>query len=327
MRQRWTKKLPSKGKMKRRSAIFLATFIAATLLSLIYNAATTPHARPPAGLAYVQTGDIRTRYRQWGDGGIPVVLIHGAVESADTWSPLASALARDHRVYALDLNGAGYTEGQAPYDLDHQVDQLLAFMDALHLDRPVLIGHSAGAGTVAAVTLRAPHRIGGLMFLDGDARAPGTGGRIGLTALRVALVRPYRTTVIRLASRSDWLVRVMYSWQCGPGCPSLNTADVRAWTRPTQMPGAENAFWASLHGSLLGLPGTRLAALRSIQIPKSVVVGADDKVVSPSAAAKTARDIGAPPPTVLPRARHLTMISSVAEVAAATEELISRRAG
>jgi pimeloyl-ACP methyl ester carboxylesterase len=300
-------------------------FTACTLSSVTYNAANSPRARPPAGLTYVQTGDVRTRYRHWGNGGPPVVLLHGAIESAETWAPLASVLARDHRVYALDLNGAGYTEGRAPYDLEHQALQVLAFLDAMRLDHPVLVGHSAGAGTVAAVTLRAPARIGGLMFLDGDAGAPGTSGRIALTALRTVLVRPYRTTLMRLGLRSDRVVRTVYAMQCGPACPPLDAAGVRAWTRPYQVPGAEEAFWASLHGSLLGLPSTRLARLRSIEVPKSVVVGADDAVVSPSAAAEAARQIGAPPPTVIPGARHLPMISSVAAVAAAINELESQR--
>ena len=68
------------------------------------------------GLTYLQTGDIRTRYRQWGTTGTPIVLVHGFIESADTWQPTASRLAAaGHRVYALDLDGWGYSQRVAPF--------------------------------------------------------------------------------------------------------------------------------------------------------------------------------------------------------------------
>ena len=153
----------------------LALAVAATAFSLIYNAATAGRARVPAGLTYVRTADLTTRYRVWGSGGSPIVLVHGAAESADTWETLAEALARDHRVYALDLDGSGYTSRRAPYTVEHQTRQLLAFLDALRIDRPVLVAHSAGAAVAAEAVLREPRRAGGLLFLDGDALAGGAG--------------------------------------------------------------------------------------------------------------------------------------------------------
>ncbi len=89
--------------------------VVATVASFTYNAFTSGRARTPAGLSYVQAGDVRTRYETWGHTGTPIVLVHGAFESADTWSRLAPLLARDHRVYALDLTGSGYSRRRGPY--------------------------------------------------------------------------------------------------------------------------------------------------------------------------------------------------------------------
>ena len=105
-RRRWPRRL---------GVTVLALAVACTLFSLIYNAATAGRARPPSGLTYVRTGDLLTRYRAWGSGGSPIVLVHGAAESADTWAALATRLARGHRVYALDLDGSGYTSRRGPY--------------------------------------------------------------------------------------------------------------------------------------------------------------------------------------------------------------------
>jgi pimeloyl-ACP methyl ester carboxylesterase len=308
--------------LRRAGATVLALVVAGTLFSVIFNAATSGRARPPAGLTYVRTGDLMTRYRVWGSAGSPIVLIHGAAESADTWERLATTLARDHRVYALDLNGAGYTSRRAPYTLDHQARQLLAFLDAMRLDRPVLVAHSAGAATAAEAVLRAPGRAGGLMFLDGDALRGGAGPG---PAVRYVVVPPYRTTLLRLVVRSDWLIRTIYSSQCGPACPRLDAAGVEVWRRPYEVAGAETGVWASLRYGVPGLSEARLTLLRGVSLPKAVVYGAEDHVFAASSAADTARRIGAPPPTLITGARHLTMISSPAEVGRLVEALAARR--
>lgn len=296
--------------------------VAGTAFSFVFNAATSGRARPPAGLAYVRTGDLMTRYRVWGSGGSPIVLVHGAAESADTWERLAGILARDHRVYALDLNGAGYTERRAPYTVDHQTRQLLAFLDAMRLDRPVLVAHSAGAAPAAEAVLREPGRAGALMFLDADALKGGAGPG---PAAHYLMISPYRTTLLRLVVRSGWLIRKIYSSQCGPACPRLSAAGVDVWRRPYEVAGAEAGVWGSLSYGVPGLSEARVAALRGVGLPKAVVYGADDHVFAKTSAADTARRIGAPPPTLIPGARHLTMISSPEEVARAVESLAAQR--
>ncbi|GAA4501953.1 alpha/beta hydrolase [Actinoallomurus oryzae] len=308
--------------LRRLAAAVAALIVAATVFSFIYNAATAGRARPPAGLTYVRTGDLMTRYRVWGSGSSPIVLVHGAAESADTWARLAPLLARDHRVYAIDLDGAGYTTRRGPYTVDHQTRQLLAFLDAMRLDRPVLVGHSAGAAIVAEAVLRAPARAGGLLLLDGDALAGGAGPP---AVLRHLLIPPYRITLLRMVVHSDWLIREIYSSQCGPACPRLDAAGVDVWRRPYEVAGAEAGVWGMLRNGVAGLPARRLELLRGVSLPKAVVYGADDHVFAKTSAADTARRIGAPPPTLIPGARHLTMISSPGEVARAVEGLAARR--
>jgi pimeloyl-ACP methyl ester carboxylesterase len=296
-----------------------------TLASFGYNALTAGRAAPPQGMSYVRAGDVMTRYRTWGNTGSPVVLVHGAFESADTWSRLAPLLARDHRVYALDLTGYGYSARRGPYTTGHFAQQLLGFLDAMHLggtrDRPVLVAHSSGAASAAEATLRAPDRIGGLMFLDGDALATGAGSR---SPARHLMIPPYRISLLRLALRSDWIIRSVFSQQCGPSCPGLDRAGVDLWRRPFQTPGAESALWDMVETGVPGVAPDRLARLREVGAPKAVVFGASDDVFSQDTPAQTAARIGAPSPTLIPAARHLTMISDPAAVAAAVEALAAR---
>ncbi|MEN3309214.1 MAG: hypothetical protein V7603_5416 [Micromonosporaceae bacterium] len=296
-------------------------FLVTTVWSGVFNAVTAGRRQPPPGLSYVRTGGYLTRYVRWGTAGSPVVLVHGAFESADTWQPTARLLARRHQVYALDLVGFGYTQRRGHYTLDDQVRQLLAFLDAFYLRRPVLVAHSSGAAIAAEATLRAPDRVGGLLLLDGDALATGAGAR---SPVRYVVIPPYRVTLLRLGLRSDWLIRTAYQRQCGPTCPRLDAAGVDAWRRPFQVAGAEAAAWAMLDQGVPGLAPGRLAQLARLPLPKAVVFGAQDEVFDQDSAARTANLIGAPPPTLIPGAHHLTMVSSPGVVAGAADALATR---
>ncbi|WP_316784110.1 alpha/beta fold hydrolase [Streptomyces sasae] len=307
----------------RRAAFGCAVLLAVvTTASFTYNAFTAGRAARPQGLRYIQAADIRTRYQTWGTTGSPIVLVHGAFEQVDTWSRLAPLLAHDHRVYALDLTGDGYSQRRGPYTVDHFTRQLLGFLGAMHLgapgERPLLVGHSSGAAVVAEAALRAPGRIGSVMLLDGDALDTGAGPP---PALKYLLIDPYRTSLLRIGLRTDWLIRSIYDAQCGPACPRLDAAGLDQWRRPLQVPGAEGALWSMLGQGVPGIPANQVARLAALHIPKSVVFGAQDDVFSKNTPQQTARRIGAPSPTLIPRARHLTMISSPHEVAAAVEAL------
>jgi pimeloyl-ACP methyl ester carboxylesterase len=317
---------PRLRRWARRLVIALAATLAlVTCASVGYNALTAGRTAPPPGQVYVRAADVRTRYRVWGTTGSPIVLVHGAFESADTWSRLAPLLAHDHRVYALDLTGAGYSARRGPYTAGHLAAQLRGFLDAMDLGssgrRPLLVAHSSGAAVAAEATLRAPGRIGGLLMLDGDALNTGAGAR---TPIGHVLFNPYRTSLLRLGLRSDWLIRTFYNAQCGPSCPPLDHAGVQVWRRPYQVAGGEPGLWGSLAAGNPGLPAARVSQLRESGVPASVVFGADDGLFGKDAPAQTAGRIGAPPPTLIPGGRHLTMISDPVAVAAAVEALAVR---
>lgn len=286
--------------------------------SLTYNAATDGRAALPPNLTFVRTGDIETRYRAWGPAqpapGMPIVLLHGFLEDSDTWSDLAPLLATEHRVEALDLRGFGYTQHGGPVDVRADAAQLHDFLTARGLTKPLLVAHSSGAGVAAEFALEHPDEVGGLLFLDGDALPIG-----GPAWLPNVFLNPWRTSVLRLAVRSDQLIRSVYGSQCGPRCPALTPATLDQWRRPLQVPGAEDAVWQLARQHALGLPESRVAQLHDLAVPKAVVFGAEDSTFSKDSAALTARRIGAQTTVLIPNARHLTMISDPRAIADVVE--------
>jgi pimeloyl-ACP methyl ester carboxylesterase len=304
----------------RQAGITIAAIIAAvTIASFAYNLATDGPVPRPAGLHLVKGGGFDTRYRTWGTTGSPVVLVPGAFETADTFAEIGPVLSARHRVYAIDLTGTGYSAPSPPFSAAHLADQLLAFLRAMHLtgpDAPVLVGHSAGAAVVGMAALADPKSVSGVVFLDGDALPLSFPPLLGWL-----LINPYRTSLVRLVLSSDSLIKQIYQSQCGPTCAPLSAAGVRTWRLPLQQPGFLDLITYNLRHGIPAMTDAQLRAFKATPVPKLVVYGRDDPMLSSAGATATALRIGAPPPIAVP-GRHLTMIASAGQLTAVIEGFI-----
>ena len=275
----------------------------------------------PAGLFFVRTGPYLTRFQVWGSPSAdPVVLVHGAFESVTTWGPVARLLATNHHVEAYDLEGYGYTERVGPYTTESLASQLAAFLIARHLDHPVLVGHSLGAGVIARFVLDNPGLASGVVFLDGD----GLSVTIPGTWVPGAIPEPFRTALFRLVVGNDALVSTIFGLACGPGCPTLTPDQTAAVRRPFQVAGAESAVLALTGRPVVGVTAPELGHIRSLRLSALVVFGADDPEYSADAPARTALRIGAPAPTLIAGCGHLSLWSHPFEVAAAVGRFADR---
>jgi pimeloyl-ACP methyl ester carboxylesterase len=230
-------------------------------------------------------------------------------------------------VFAIDLSGTGYSVPNPPFTAGHLAAQVLAFARAMKLtgaSAPVLAGHSAGAADVGIAALQGAKAVRGVVFLDGDATPLGAPPFLGAIA-GTLFINPYKTSLLRLALSQDWLIRNIYSSQCGPTCPPLSQAGVNTWRWPLEQPGFQAEITEALRSGVTAMTPAQFAALQANSVPKLVVTGAGDPQMSHSDAALTARRIGAPPPVSVP-GRHLTMIASPGQVAAAIDSLGNRHA-
>jgi N-formylmaleamate deformylase len=98
----------------------------------------------------------RFHYLSWGTEEVErpsMVLIHGITSSARSWMRVGPALADRYRVYAFDMRGHGDSvkPSSGAYSLRQTADDTIAFIEALELQRPVLLGHSWGGATALVV--------------------------------------------------------------------------------------------------------------------------------------------------------------------------------
>ncbi|MEU2082784.1 alpha/beta hydrolase [Streptomyces albus] len=127
------------------------------------------------GTQTVRTDDgVRLAYRAWGaETGTPVVLLHCLGEDGEDWrGPLISALAGAHPVYALDLRGHGESDWPGSYALADFVADLRGFLDALGVERAVLVGHSFGSVVAYLFAQEHPGRVERLVLEETGALRP-----------------------------------------------------------------------------------------------------------------------------------------------------------
>lgn len=115
---------------------------------------------------FIDTPGLRTHVASIGDGE-PLVMLHGLPEHWWQWRRVGPALARDYRVICPDLRGFGWTRADAPgMGRLTQMEDLLAVMDALGLDRIRLVAHDMGALTAAHLAYAAPERVRAMAILS-----------------------------------------------------------------------------------------------------------------------------------------------------------------
>ena len=93
--------------------------------------------------------------------GPPLLLLHGFPQHWWAWRKIIPDLAQHYRVICPDLRGAGWTDAPpGGYDRDQLVADIIALLDARHLDRVDLVGYDWGGLIGFKVCLNHPARIG-----------------------------------------------------------------------------------------------------------------------------------------------------------------------
>lgn len=113
-------------------------------------------------------------YHVCSDGaGSPIVLLHGFTGSVCSWTPLLADFVSTHQVIRIDLLGHGQTdcpETAKRYSMEHQVADLVAIFDALHVKKTDLLGYSMGGRTALSLACLHPERIRTLVL---ESASPG----------------------------------------------------------------------------------------------------------------------------------------------------------
>lgn len=262
---------------------------------------------------------VDTRVIEAGSAGPAIVLVHGTGGRADRWIRNVDALAAaGHRVCAFDLPGHGFAS-KGP-GLDCSVPGyrkfLGDFLDAMKIDKAVIVGTSLGGHVVASFACAHPDRVSGVVL----------SGSMGL----VPLGAEARGRVEAGANNQSYegvkgkLARVIFD-------PALVTQDfVDEEFRINNSAGAKESF-ATL-GSYIGqkldddVVGEALAKLTPA-LPTLLLWGAEDKTVPLSVGEAAAALLPGARLVVLQKAAHTSYYERADDFNAVLLDFLAGRLG
>lgn len=159
--------------MKRCAASLFAIAVCVTALA-------SALAGEPTHEYFTTSDGIKIHYMRLGDQGSWVVLIHGYTGSAEgNWfrNGIAEALAKNHRVVALDCRNHGRSDKPNPRG-PGQASDVLELMDHLKIEKAHIHGYSMGGMITARLLASNPERFitaafggSGIPETDPDLRA------------------------------------------------------------------------------------------------------------------------------------------------------------
>jgi pimeloyl-ACP methyl ester carboxylesterase len=121
----------------------------------------------PAIGKFVTVRGNRIHYVEKGEGR-PILFIHGLGAQLHHFRhPLFAAFGPGYRLIALDRPGSGYSVRAAGANagLTEQADVIAGFIEALDLEKPLLVGHSLGGAVALTTALNHPDAISGVALL------------------------------------------------------------------------------------------------------------------------------------------------------------------
>lgn len=169
---------------------------------------------------FVEANGLRLHFLEYGDESqAPLVILPGITSPAITWEFVALELRRDYRVLTMDVRGRGLSDRGESYELPVLARDVAESIAELGLDRPAVLGHSAGARMAAAFGALYPELRGPLVIADPPLSGPGrapypTTREMFAESIRIAQagataedMRPFFPTWTeeQLALRAAWL--------------------------------------------------------------------------------------------------------------------------
>jgi non-heme chloroperoxidase len=113
---------------------------------------------------------VRLEVLDWGGSGRPLILLPGLGDTAHVFDVFAQKLAANYHVYGITTRGFGDSSAPAVdaanYSAERLGEDVIAVIDALKLERPILAGHSVAGEYLSSVATRYPKKIAAVIYID-----------------------------------------------------------------------------------------------------------------------------------------------------------------
>lgn len=121
---------------------------------------------------FIEIDGINIHYKEYGSGDTVLFMLHGMLGNVSSWNSITPELSKDYRIVAYDRLAFGLTERPKvetelnPYSPQQIEERALKLMDELEIEKPVLVGHSAGGNMALRLAISHPESFSGLILIS-----------------------------------------------------------------------------------------------------------------------------------------------------------------
>jgi 3-oxoadipate enol-lactonase len=221
-------------------------------------------------------GSVSLALAEAGEGGRPLLLVHGFTGAKEDFTEWLDALAElGWHAVAPDQRGHGASHqpaDEADYSFEAYATDLLGLLDALAWERATVLGHSMGGMVVQTAALRAPERFDAIVLMDTSHRALRTDE--GLVELAIGLARTEGLAAVIAAQEALGADAPLDS---GPHQRVLATRPGYKEFGDRKMLDSSPAMYAAMLQAITDATTVdRLPDLERIAVPTLVLVGDED---------------------------------------------------
>lgn len=139
-----------------------------------------------------------------GEGGIPLIVIHGYLGMSDNWKTFGTQMAAiGYEVHMLDLRNHGRSFQSDDWSYDFMVEDVVRYMDHHAMCDAIVLGHSMGGKVVMKLATRYPSKVEKMIVADISPRSYAPHHQVILNALKAVdfSVKPTRQEVDAVLSQ------------------------------------------------------------------------------------------------------------------------------
>lgn len=244
-----------------------------------------------AMMHYTITGDYESR---------AIVLIHGFPFSSTMWDSQVNTLSemKNLSIVTYDIRGHGNSEvGDGQYNIELFVDDLIALLDHLKINKTILCGFSMGGYIALRAIERISDRFSALILCDTQSVADSNEVKIK----RANSIKLVKTDGV--AKFAEGFLKVVFAPKTFSERPEI----------------VEETRKTILSNSPLGISGALLAmaartetteGLSKINVPTLIMVGENDEVTPPSAAKVMQNKIQNSKLCIIDKAAHMSNLEN-----------------
>jgi N-formylmaleamate deformylase len=225
----------------------------------------------------VKIDGVKIHYYRHQGGKQTIILLHGATDDARCWGKTADHLAERYDVIMVDALGHGYSDRlDSNFSYKSHTELTAGLVKTLGLVKPIIMGHSMGAGTTSAVAVEYPDLPKAIILED-----PGWGMQAPSAESAAAAkknheqIKAYQTGVAKM-SMGD------IKAECRKTNPTWSEYEVETWS-------ASRKLWdTNLFDRMVLNPMPYEEVVAKIKCPTLLII-AENGIVSRETAEKAAK--------------------------------------